>query len=118
MGTSMTIDQLKKLKTYELADLLTHVVLLLKSMPNVECGQLIEGAPGDVRAEQTIGEQKSAVALFTREELMKKTVAELKILAKSLNVFFTSSIRKDELVHKILVRPSDGKSEQRAIRDL
>jgi hypothetical protein len=114
----MTIDQLKKLKTYELADMLTNVVVLLKSMPNVECGQLIETVPGDVQTEQAIVEQKSVAPQFTREELMKKTVVELKILAKSLNVFFTSSVRKDELVHKILVRPSDGKSEQRAIRDL
>jgi hypothetical protein len=116
MGTSMTIDQLKKLKTYELADMLTNIVLLLKSMPNIECGQLIENVPNNEQTEQVETGQRAAQ--FTREELMKKTVAELKILAKSLNVFFTSSIRKDELVHKILVRSPDGKSEQRAIRDL
>ena len=118
MGTRMSIDQLKKMKTYELADILTNVVLLLKSMPDVECGKLIENVSDNRQAEPLETGQKLIAAQFTREELMKKTVAELKTLAKNLNVFFASSIRKDELVHKILVRPPDGKSEQRAIRDL
>jgi Rho termination factor, N-terminal domain len=115
---NMTIDQLKKLKTYELADMLTNVVLLLKSMPDIECGQLLESVPDDVPVELIVVEPPPVAPLFTREELKKKTVAELKMLAKSLNVFFSSAVKKDELIHKILTRPSDGKSEQRAIRDL
>jgi hypothetical protein len=39
MITSMTIDQLEGLKTHELAELLSNVVLLLRRMPNVECRQ-------------------------------------------------------------------------------
>jgi hypothetical protein len=40
MVTSMTIDQLERMKTHELAELLSNVVLLLRRMPNVECRQL------------------------------------------------------------------------------
>lgn len=118
MATRMTIDQLKKLKTHELADMLTNVVLLLQRMPNVECGQLMEQVPDSIYGERAEAELIPAPSSFTREELAKKTVTELKTLAKGLNVFFPSSLRKDALIQKILARPSDGRSEQRAIRDM
>ena len=57
-------------------------------------------------------------APLTREGLAKRKVPELKALAKELNVFFSASIKKDDLVTKILAKPADGYSEQRAIRDL
>jgi hypothetical protein len=42
MVTSMTIDQLENMKTHELAELLSNVVLLLRRMPNVECRQFTQ----------------------------------------------------------------------------
>jgi hypothetical protein len=41
----MTIDQLERMKTHELADLLSNVVLLLRRMPNVECRQFTSQRP-------------------------------------------------------------------------
>src|SRR5437868_5855065 len=113
MGTRMTIEQLEKMKTHELADLLANVVLLLRRMPNVECKQLIEQVPGNGYVEQPVSEQVSRPrSTFTREELSKKHLPELRALAKELNVLFAASIRKDDLIHKILARPADGRSEQ------
>ncbi|MBA2395519.1 MAG: Rho termination factor N-terminal domain-containing protein [Ktedonobacteraceae bacterium] len=133
----MTTDQIKKMKTHELAEILTSVAWLLNTMPNIECGQLIESVPNkvqteqiavpqpliepildDIQTEQMVVERQPATPLFTHEELKKKTVVELKSMAKGLNVFFSSAVKKDELIHKILTRPSDGKSEQHAIRNL
>lgn len=45
MVTSMTIDQLERMKTHDLAELLSNVVLLLRRMPNVECGQFTSLSP-------------------------------------------------------------------------
>jgi hypothetical protein len=119
MGTRMTIEQFEKMKTHELADLLANVVLLLRRMPNIECKQLIEQVPGNGYIEQPAPEQVAMPrSTFTREELSKKKLAELKTLAKELNVLFASSIKKDDLIHKILARPVDGRSEQYAIQDL
>jgi hypothetical protein len=119
MATRMTIEQLEKMKTHELADLLANVVLLLRRMPNVECKQLIQQVPSNGHVEQPSSEQVSMPrSTFTREELSKQTLPKLKILAKELNVLFAASIKKDDLIHKILAKSADGRSEQRAIQDL
>ncbi|HZS75888.1 MAG TPA: Rho termination factor N-terminal domain-containing protein [Ktedonobacteraceae bacterium] len=119
MKTRMTIDELEQLKTHELADMLSQVVLLLRRMPNIECKQLIQPTPeqhlpAPVQAQTTTPSTTS----FTYEELHKKKVDELKKLAKELHVLFTSSTKKADLIQKILVRSADGRSEQRAIQDL
>jgi len=119
MGTRMTIDQLEQMKTHELADLLANVVLLLRRMPDVACKQLVQQVPGNEFLEPPKVEQGFIpAASLTREGLAKRKVAELKALAKELNVFFSASIKKDDLVTKILAKSADGYSEQRAIRDL
>ena len=119
MRTRMTIDQLEQMRTHELADLLANVVLLLRRMPDVACKQLIEQVPGNEFLDPPKVEQRAMpAASLTREGLAKRKVAELKTLAKELNVFFSASIKKDDLITKILAKSADGYSEQRAIRDL
>lgn len=118
MGTRMKIDQLEQMKTHELADLLASVVLLLRRMPNVACKELFEQVPDHNGLEQPeIVHALLPSPSFTREELGKKKVDELKKLAKELHVR-SSSTRKDDLINKILARRPDGHSEQRAIQDL
>ncbi len=119
MKTHMTIDQLEQMKTHELADMLANVVLLLRRMPDVECKQLLQQIPGEVEVEQSTIEHVPMPKLsFTRAELDKKKVEELRALAKELHVFLPSKAKKNDLIEKILARPADGHSEQRAIRDL
>lgn len=119
MTTRMTIEQLEKMKTHELADLLANVVLLLRRMPNVECKQLMEQVPANGHIEQPVSKQPSTPkSIFTREELAEKHLPELRTLAKELNVLFSATIKKEALIRKILARPADGHSEQRAIQDL
>src|SRR5579884_2329339 len=119
MKTRMTIDELEQLKTHELADLLSQVVLLLRRMPNIECKQLMQPTPEQqlptpVQAQTTTPSTTS----FTYEELDKKKVAELRKLAKELHVLIPSNARKEIVIQKILARSADGRSEQRAIQDL
>jgi hypothetical protein len=119
----MTLEQLEKMKTHEIADLLANVVLLLRRLPDVPCAQLIQQAPGGEhkheQAERTVPiPTTAALPSLTREELAKKKVAELKILAKELNVLFSSTTKKDDLVNKILARAANGHSEQRAMLDM
>ena len=119
MGIHLTIDQLEKMKTHELADMLANVVLLLRRMPDIECKQLVQQVPGNRDVEQPTLEQVSMPASSsTREGLDGKKVTELKALAKQLNVLFSSSIKKADLIAKILAKSADGRSEQRAIQDI
>jgi Rho termination factor, N-terminal domain len=127
METRMTLEQLEKMKTHEIADLLTNVVLLLRRLPDVPCGQLIQQTPGDEHRNEQAAQTASvhtaenttaALPSLTREELAKKKVAELKILAKELNVLFSSTTKKDDLINKLLARAANGYSEQRAMLDL
>jgi|SRR5947209_16723894 len=118
MGTRMTIDQLEKMKTHELADMLANVVLVLRRLPDVECKQLVQQVPSDQDKERpTPVPPAPPPSTFTRGELAKKKLDELKMLAKELNVRCPARIKKDELIDKILVRPTDGRSEQWAIQD-
>jgi len=120
MSTRLTIDQLEKMKTHELADMLANVVLLLRRMPDVECKQLVQPIPPDRSVEQPTFEPVVVTrAPFTREELAKKNLAELKALAKELKVLVPASVKKkDDLIARILAKPVDGHSEQRAIQDI
>ena len=117
MKTRLTIEQLEQMKTHELADLLSNVVLLLRRMPNVECGQLTQHIPTFEDFPQPELPQTSIPEKpFAEDELKKKTVSELKKIAKDLNV--TTSGKKDDLVRRILARSVSGKSEQFAIQDV
>jgi hypothetical protein len=122
METRMTLEQLEKMKTHEIADLLANVVLLLRRLPDVPCGQLIQQMPGSEHRDNHVEAVPELVVAplpaLTRDELTKKKVAELKILAKELNVLFSSSAKKDDLINKILAKSLNGHSEQRAILDL
>lgn len=119
MSTRLTIDQLERMKTHELADLLANVVLLLRRLPDIECKHLIEQASSNGKVELPTIEQVAMPAVpLAREELTKKKVSELKALAKELHVVFSATIKKDDLIAKMLARSADGHSEQRAIQDL
>jgi len=119
MGTRLTIDQLEKLKTHELADLLANVVLLLRRMPDVECKQLIQQVPGNQHVKDPGSEHiSSPVSSYTQEELEEKKKDELKALAKKLNVRGFSTKNKDDLIVGILARSANGRSEQRAMLDM
>ena len=119
MGTRLTIDQLEKMKTHELADMLANVVLLLRRMPDVECKQLLQPVPGNQNGEQPPLEHVSApISSFTHEELEGKNVPELKTLAKKLNVLYSATTKKHELITRILAKSADGRSEQRALLDM
>ncbi len=119
MGTRLTIDQLEKLKTHELADMLANVVLLLRRMPDVECKQFLQPVPDNQNGERSPLEHVSAPASsYTREELEEKKVPELKALAKKLNVLGFSTKKKDDLIVGILARSADGRSEQRVMLDM
>jgi hypothetical protein len=118
MGTRLTIDQLEKMKTHELADMLASVVLLLRRMPDVECKQLVRHVPDIQVVEPPPFEPVATMrSSFTRAELEKMKVAELKALADKLNVLYAAKDAKPKLIEKILAKPLDGHSEQRAIQD-
>ncbi|TMD54181.1 MAG: hypothetical protein E6I93_07270 [Chloroflexi bacterium] len=119
MGTRLTIAQLEQMKTHELAELLANVVLLLRRLPDIEYKQLV----GQISSRQEIAQSKTEQAampttFLSREELARRKVPELKALAKELNVLFSVSLKKEDLINKILARSADGRSEQRAIQDM
>jgi hypothetical protein len=119
MGTHLTINQLEKMKTHELADMLANVVLLLRRMPDVECKQLLQPVPDNHNGDSSPVVHISApLAPYSRDELKKMKVDDLKILAKELNVFFTARPKKDELIDGILAKAANGRSEQRALLDM
>ena len=121
MSTRITVEQLERMKTHELAELLSNVVLVLKRLPNVEWHQLQE-LPGSEPAEDTHHVMKQAQARtsapLTQKELSKKTVKELKEMATDLHVPFIASIKKADLIEKILAKHTHGHSEQYAIQDI
>lgn len=127
MNTRITIDQLERMKTHELAELLANVVLILKRLPNVECRQLQE-QPGVAEAadlgrvvearQEKHTHGRNTTAPLTREELSKKKVAELKDLATELHISFPTKTRKEEFIEKILAKQTRGHSEQYAIQNI
>ncbi len=120
MSTRITVDQLEQMKTHELADLLSNVVLLLRRMPNVECSQLVRQDTDDASLFQAQPQQRplSDNVTLTQAELKKKKVEDLKKIADDLHLPVTSKIKKDELIAKILSRAANGHSEQFTIQNL
>jgi hypothetical protein len=127
MNTRFTIEQLEHMKTHDLADLLANVVLLLRRMPDVECGQLVTQIPEVLNAQDLSDalsispqtpEDTSSVDTLTADDLRKKNVAELKKIATELHVSYSVRIKKDELISKIVARQGHGHSEQYAIQHL
>ena len=120
MSTRLTVNQLEQMKTHELADLLANVVLLLRRMPDVACGQLVQQMPS-LSAIQPVSEQPQATnptTALSKADLQKKTVVELRKIANELYLPLSSKLKKDELVSKILARTSDRHSEQFAIHEM
>lgn len=120
MSTRLTVDQLEQMKTHELADLLANVVLLLRRMPDVACSQLVQQLPS-YDAVQALPEQSQAprpMHVMSREDLQKKTVADLRKIANELYLPLSARMKKDELVSKILARSTDQHSEQFAIHSM
>ena len=145
MSTPITIDQLEHMKTHELADLLSNVVLLLRRMPNVECREFTrdldlgeQSSPRERQGEQGSNflnnrssqpstndlprkepsEQPPFQTTWTLADLEGKKVDELKQIAKDLSLRFPSNIRKNDLLNKLRVRLSHSHSEQYAIQDI
>ncbi len=119
MKTRITVEQLEQMKTHELAELLGNVALLLKRMPDVECGQLAQQIGSDTILMQAELPQRSLPSsLFTEAGLRKTKLEALKKIADDLLIAYSSRIRKDDLVSKILACSARGRSEQLAIQDL
>ena len=119
MKTRITLEQLEQMRTHELAELLGNVALLLKRMPDVECGQLARQIGSDTILLQTeLPQRPLPSSPFTEAGLRKKKLEELKKIADDLLIPFSSRVKKDDLVSKILARSASGRSEQFAIQDL
>lgn len=62
-------------------------------------------------------EPQKQYKVYTQAELEKKNMDTLKMIARELNVLYTSKITKPELIDKILARQSgQGHSEQYQIQ--
>jgi hypothetical protein len=119
--TYLTIEQLEGMKTHELADLLGNIALLLRRMPDVACGELIQPIPGDdVFMAVEVPQKASPKIPLTEAELKKRstTVAMLKKIADELIIAYPGNIKKEDLISKILARAASGRSEQFAIQDV
>lgn len=119
MKTRITLEQLEQMRTHELAELLGNVALLLKRMPDVECGQLTQQINGD-KASMPAEYPRRALSssLYTEAGLRKMKVEALKQIADDLLISYSSRVKKDDLVGKILARSASGRSEQLAIQDV
>lgn len=119
MKTRITIEQLEQMRTHELAELLGNVALLLKRMPDVECGQLARQSGSDTILLQAESPQRPLLpSPFTEAGLRKTKLEVLKKIADDLLIPYSSRIKKDDLVSKILTHSASGRSEQLAIQDL
>ena len=119
--TYLTIEQLEGMKTHELADLLGNIALLLRRMPDVACGELMQPIPNDdVFITAEVPQKASPKIPLTEAELKKRstTVAMLKKIADELIISYSSKPTKGELIDKILARAATGRSEQFAIQDV
>lgn len=86
MDTCITIDQLERMKTHEVADLLSNVVLLLRRMPNVECRQFTnDDIPIDInQSRETVTEQLPTPTTQTPVAHKGKKAAKPKKIAGDL----------------------------------
>ena len=135
MSSPLTIEQLENLKIHDLADLLANVVMVLRRMPDVSCKELqpaLEETPlmhsepmkkTTTKSKKTVHSAEeqappSSTPHFSQEEIEKKTVPELKKIAKELYVLVPASAKKAELVSKILAKQERSHSEQFAIQNM
>ena len=119
MRTRITIEQLEQMRTHELADLLANISMLLRRVPDVVYSQLIPPIPSDEIYMPSEPVQGSLLTpAFTETELKKKSVAKLKEIATERFISYANNIKKDDLITKILARPTNGHSEQFAIAEL
>jgi hypothetical protein len=118
MSTRITVEQLEQMKTHELADLLANVVLLLRRLPDVECKQLQRPAEIEKLSMEAGQPPRPSPAPLSQEELKKKTVPELKMLADELHIVYSVRILKEELINRILTRWATGHSEQYTIQNV
>jgi hypothetical protein len=122
MNTRFTVNQLERMKTHELAELLSNVVLVLKRLPDVEFrelgSQLVQVKEQEEPVAPAAQAQSQQPRKFTPAELDAKKVAEIRQIAKDLQLTVTSKSTKKELVPKILVRQEQEYSEQFAIQHL
>jgi len=126
MNPRLTIEQLEQMKPHELADLLANIVLLLRRMPDVTWAEL-QQPPTQATIQDTTMlytdlpdtsiEPQKQYKVYTQAELKKKNVDTLKMIAKELNVLYTSKVKKGDLIDKILAHQSgQGHSEQYQIQ--
>src|SRR5690348_4369330 len=95
MSTRITVEQLERMKTHDLAELLANVVLVLRRMPNVECRELMQQAAPKASfmpAEEV--QTPYPTVSFTYEELNGKTVPQLKQIAKDLHLTLPAKVSK------------------------
>jgi hypothetical protein len=122
MVTRITADQLEGMKTHEVAELLSNVVLLLRRMPNVECRQLTRqlttDAPDNETSLENPKEQAPTQNRWTVADLQGKKLAELKQIANALELRYPSKIKKDDLLQKLAFKLSGAHSEQYTIQDI
>ncbi len=119
MRTRITIEQLEQMRTHELADLLANISMLLRRVPDVVYSQLIPPIPSDqVYMPHEPVQRSLATSDFTEADLKKKSVAELKEMAKERFISHPGNIKKDDLIAKIHARPANGHSEQFVIAEL
>lgn len=126
--TGVSIEQLEHMTTHELADLLSNVVLLLRRMPNVTWQELqsrqnpASTASIEERApEVQVSPAPSHSHVLLREELKNMHVPDLREIAKDLHMRVPKSLKKEDLINKILSRQSRqdyGHSEQYTIQNL
>ncbi|GCE13129.1 Rho termination factor N-terminal domain-containing protein [Tengunoibacter tsumagoiensis] len=124
MKNRLTSTDLEKMKTHELAELLTDVVLLLKRLPDVPFQNLVMHQLESTSAPRLTSEASSplelplAVTSLTDSELKKKTVPELKKIAKELHIRYAADSKKADLIEKIVRHSGHTHSEQYLIQDL
>jgi len=119
MKTRITVEQLEQMRTHELAELLGNIALLLKRMPDVECSQLTRQISSEkILMQAELPQRPLSSSSFTEAGLRKMKLEALKKIADDLLIPYSSRIKKDDLVNKILVRSASGRSEQFAIQDL
>ncbi len=133
MSSRITVDQLEQMRTHELADLLTNIVLVLRRMPDVACKDL--QPPVEASSEQIEQIQKATkkskkdtfpedgtttppAAHYSQEELVGKNVTELRRIARELQILGYAKAKKEELVGKIMAKQERSHSEQFAIGNL
>ncbi|HEX3643552.1 MAG TPA: hypothetical protein VHV10_19875 [Ktedonobacteraceae bacterium] len=88
MDTRITIDQLERMKTHEVADLLSNVVLLLRRMPNVECHQFTNDDTPITNSQPTekVVEQPPTPTPPTPVDRKGKKPTKLKKIADDLSI--------------------------------